>query len=64
MNMKGSGLKYLSKNTLKYYLSSFMEYLYFTIYIFDNFYSTTFQKKIILLTFSLTPKRTSYILNA
>uniref|UniRef100_A0A673X5C6 U6 snRNA-associated Sm-like protein LSm4 n=1 Tax=Salmo trutta TaxID=8032 RepID=A0A673X5C6_SALTR len=34
------------KNTLKYYLSSFFEYLYFTFYIFDNFYSTTFLKKI------------------
>ena len=37
------GVKYLSKNT-----SSFWGYLYFTIYIFDNFYFyfTTFLKKI------------------
>ena len=29
-----------------YQLSRFWGYLYFTIYMFDNFYSTTFQKKI------------------
>ena len=28
-----SGVKYLSKNTLKYYLSSFLGYLYFTLLI-------------------------------
>jgi hypothetical protein len=31
--VEGSGIKYLSKNTLKYYLRSFLGYLYFTIYI-------------------------------
>uniref|UniRef100_A0A674E9B9 protein-tyrosine-phosphatase n=1 Tax=Salmo trutta TaxID=8032 RepID=A0A674E9B9_SALTR len=44
-----SCVKYLSKNTLKYYLSSFdVSVLYFTLYIFDNFYFylTTFLKKI------------------
>jgi hypothetical protein len=44
-----SGVKYLSKNTLKYYISHFfgVYVLYLTIYIFDNFYfySTTFLKK-------------------
>lgn len=40
-----SGVKYLSKNTLKYYLSRFGGYLYFTISIFDNFYFSSFLKK-------------------
>ena len=43
-----SGVKYLkSKNTLKHYLSSFLEYLYFTISILDYFYFTIFFKKIL-----------------
>ena len=61
-----SDVKYLSKNTSQYYLSSFLGYLYFTIYIFDYFYFTTFLKKILyflLHTFSLTPKSARYILN-
>ena len=37
-----SGVKYLSINTLKYYYSSFYGYLHLTIYIFGNFYFTTF----------------------
>uniref|UniRef100_A0A4W5LZC5 Nipped-B protein n=1 Tax=Hucho hucho TaxID=62062 RepID=A0A4W5LZC5_9TELE len=44
-----------------YYLSSFLGYLYFTIYIFDYFYFTTFLKKIIyflLHTSTLTPQIT------
>ena len=59
------------KNTSKYYLSRFFRYLYFTIYIFDNFYFfyfcfTTFLNKMYFLLhmFSLTPKSTRYILNA
>jgi hypothetical protein len=62
-----SGVKCLSKNTLEYYLSSFLGYLYFTIYILDYFYFNTFIKKImyfLLFTLSLTPKSTRYILNA
>ena len=47
----------------------FLGYLYFTIYIFDNFYFylITFLKKImyfLLHIFSLTPKSTHYISNA
>ena len=63
----GSGIKYFSQYTLKYYLSRCLGYLYFTIYIFDNFYFTTFLKKIkyfLLHKFYLTPKSTHYILNA
>ena len=41
-----SGVKYLSKNTLKFYLSCFLGYLYFTFDIFDNYYFTTFLKQI------------------
>ena len=51
-----SGVKYLSKTTLKYYLSSYLGYLYFTIHVFDSFYFTTFLKKImyfLLHTYSL-----------
>jgi hypothetical protein len=62
-----NGVKYLSKNTLKYYLSLFGGYLYFTIYISDYFYFTIFLKKILyvlLHTFFLTPKSTCYILSA
>ena len=65
-----SGVKYLSKNTLKYdYVVFGVSVLYFIIYIFDNvyFYFTTFLNKImyfLLHTFSLTPKSTRYILNA
>jgi hypothetical protein len=50
-----SGVKYLSKTTLKYYLSSYLGYLYFTIHVFDSFYFTTFLKTImyfLLHTFS------------
>jgi hypothetical protein len=65
-----SGVKYLSKNTLKHYLSIFLggvSVLYFTIYIFANFYFcfSIFLKKImyfLLHTFSLIPKSTHYIL--
>jgi hypothetical protein len=56
-----SGVKFLSKNILKYYLSCFLGYLYF------YFYFTTFVKKIMYFlfhTFSLTPTSTYYILNA
>jgi hypothetical protein len=60
-----SSVKYLSKNTLKYYLSSFLVYLYFTIHIFGNFYfSIPKENKFTFYshTFSLTPKSTCYIL--
>uniref|UniRef100_A0A674DZJ7 PX domain-containing protein kinase-like protein n=1 Tax=Salmo trutta TaxID=8032 RepID=A0A674DZJ7_SALTR len=45
----------------------FWGYLYFTISFFDNFYFTTFLKKImyfLLHTFSLTPKSTRYMLKS
>ena len=54
----GSGVKYLSR---------YWGICTLLFYIFDNFYFTTFLKKImyfLLLTFSLTPKSTCYILNA
>jgi hypothetical protein len=60
-----SSVKYFSKNTLKYYLSSFLGCLYFNVFISPNFYFTTFLNKImyfLLHTFSLTPKSTLYIL--
>ena len=58
-SFKPSGVTYLSKK----YLSCFfrVSVLYFTIYIFGNFYFTTFVKKImyfLLHTFALTPKST------
>ena len=57
-----SGVKYLSKNTLKYYLSRFGGYLDITLLLLhyipeENLY-------FLLHTFSLIPKSTRHILNA
>ena len=62
-----SGVKYLSNNTSKYYLSRFYGCLYFTIYSFDNFHFcfTTFLKKIMyFLLRTFFPDTQMYSLNA
>ena len=58
-----SGVKYFSKNTWKYYLSSFLmvSVLYFITYIFDNFYFTTFLKKIMYFTPYVFPDTQKYV---
>ena len=64
----GSGVKYLSKNNLKYYWNSFFEYLYLTLlFIFLTTFTSlhSWRKLYFLLhTFSMTTKSTGYILNA
>jgi hypothetical protein len=53
-----------SKNTWKYYLSSCFGYLYFTIYIFDNFHIYNILKEnYVLFTPYIFPDTQKYLLH-